>query len=221
MQCPGQIERRVSGNEKEYICFYDLRNHRRHFICTRHVHGADPGVERISTGRRYGNAWRNRASDYGTCMEKNGEQRADPAVGKDDRRNADRDCRGAALWHRYVPYDGMEPYGRGYRNRNRRYRGSSLSDSIYQRLKVKRSDEPDGGTAPAYVNAAAPIFSAIGNCVLLQKKHFAQRCARMHKVFYCFAICIRRGKNVLHCRQMEGTRMCEAHFFVLGNTVLL
>lgn len=54
MQCPKQVERRVSSNEKEYICFYDLRNRWRYFICTWNVYGADPGVECISTGRHYG-----------------------------------------------------------------------------------------------------------------------------------------------------------------------
>lgn len=55
-------------NEKEYICCNDLRNNRRYIICTWHVHGTDPGVERISAGSCHGCDRRSCASEHGICL---------------------------------------------------------------------------------------------------------------------------------------------------------
>jgi len=70
-------------------------------------------------------------------MEK---QRTDQTVRKNDRRSIARDRRSPAVRRRYVPHNGMEPYGSRNCSRDRRYRRSSLPDPLYQGIQVKQED---------------------------------------------------------------------------------
>ena len=46
----------------------EARNNRRYIICTWHVHGTDPGVERISAGSCHGCDRHSCASEHGICL---------------------------------------------------------------------------------------------------------------------------------------------------------
>ena len=80
------------------------------------------------------------AADHGTGLEKNGEEKSDPPVRQNDRDNTAGDSRGSASWRGNVPDYGMEQYDPGHCDRNCGNCFAFMSDSPYQRIKIKNKN---------------------------------------------------------------------------------
>lgn len=93
-------------------------------------------MECIPAGRYNGGYRGGCIAYYGIDMEKNGEQGAGQDFWENNRRGVDWDCRGVAFRRWYVPDNGVEQYGYGYRDWNNRNSCSYLPDTLYQRIKV-------------------------------------------------------------------------------------
>ena len=124
-------------DEEEYICSNDPGDDRGHLVCPWHVHGSDPGVERIPARSCHGSGRGDGALGHGGRVEEDGEQGAHQAVGKGYRRHPAWDRGIPAAGRGNVPYHGVEQHGGGDPGWDPWDRGPSLPDPLYKRVKVE------------------------------------------------------------------------------------